>query len=171
MREERKGGGRRRLAAVPWLSAFYHARRVEGGVGRSKGSRGHSDDREDGLGDKIHMDVGLANESRTMQSPHWRFLPDQWASQSTPNGVGPNQAPRRWAGFQDGRRSSATTNGQSCKVFHQNRLGSSVARGRCRPRAVRIRDKWINPDAPTLHKRRPFHGPPSKKVKLRSPNA
>lgn len=58
-------------------------------------------------------------------------------------------------------------------LFHQIGLGSSVARGRLRPRAVRVRDKWINPDAPTWHKRRCFHGPsstPSRKKYSRDAN-
>lgn len=62
-----KGRGRRRLVKVLWSSAFYRARRVDEGVGRSNGPRDHSDDREDGLGPLggHNSDAARASRMRT----------------------------------------------------------------------------------------------------------
>ena len=159
MREKRRGGGRRRLADAPWPSAFYRARRVDGGVGRSRGSRGHSDDREDGLGERFiwtrasRMRAGRCNHrargfrltggSANLRSAVWSPIKPRVAGLVSKK--------------DDARRRQPIA--RQLKCFHQNGLDSSVARGRCRPRAVRIRDKWINSDAPTWHKRRCLHGP------------
>lgn len=85
-----------------------------------------------------------------MPSLHWRFLPARCASQSPRGSVQPNQSPRRWDGFQEGRRSWASTNGWSHCVLPSERTGPSVARGTFRPRAIRFQDKCINPDGPRV---------------------